>query len=60
MLIQKSTGMIRRILSISFFLFLFLGMSKASNNTKAVMKKQIRLIHSIFSHANSVFAHVGP
>ena len=30
------------------FFFLFLGMSKASD--KAMMKKQIRRIHSVFSH----------
>ena len=43
-----STGIVQRILSIPFFLFL--GMSKASDNTKAAMKKQIRQIHSVFSH----------
>ena len=39
-LIQKSMRIFRRILRIS----------KASDNTKAVMKKQIRRIHSVFSH----------
>ena len=42
MLIQKSTGIVRKILSIVFF-----RMSKASNNTRAAMKKQIRRIHSV-------------
>ena len=51
-LIQKSTRMVRRIFKhfFSFSLFLFFGMSKASDNTKAVMKNQIRRIHSVFSH----------
>ena len=49
MLIQKSMGMVWRILSLSFF-SLFL---RASDNTEVVMKKQIRNIHSVFSHVGS-------
>ena len=46
-LIQKSTKMDAHLLSISFFPF---RMSKASDNTKAAMKKQVWRIHSVFSH----------
>ena len=46
-LIQKSMGIDMSLLSISPHL---LGMSKASDNTKAAMNKQKRLIHSGFSH----------
>ena len=49
-LIQKSTGWDHTFLSI-FFLF-FLGMSRAGVNTKDAMKKQIRRIHSVFSHVD--------
>ena len=30
--------------------FLFLGMSKASYNSKAAMKKKFQCVHSVFSH----------
>ena len=43
----KVYGMDTPLLSISF---LFLGMSKTSNNNEATMKKQIRRIHSVCSH----------
>ena len=36
-----------------FSLYLFLGMSKASDNTKATMNKQIRRIHPAFSQVGS-------
>ena len=49
-LIQKSTGWDHTFLSI-FFSF-FLGMSRAGVNTKDAMKKQIRRIHSVFSHVD--------
>ena len=45
-LIQKSKGMDTSFLSI----FSFSRMSRASDNTKAAMKKQIRQIHSFLSH----------
>ena len=35
-----------------FFFFFFLGMSRAGVNTKDAMKKQIRRIHSVFSHVD--------
>ena len=55
-LIQKSTGWDHTFLSIFFFFFFFffslLGMSRAGVNTKDAMKKQIRRIHSVFSHVD--------
>ena len=45
-LIQKSRDGHVPFKHLSFFL----KMSKASDNTKAAMKKQIRQIHSVFSH----------
>ena len=49
-LIQKSTEVVLRILSISFF---FLEMSNASDNTTAVMKKQLQRVHSVFSNVGT-------
>ena len=49
--IQKSTVWDHTFLSI-FFFFFFLGMSRAGVNTKDAMKKQIRRIHSVFSHVD--------
>ena len=45
-LIQKGMGNGHTLLSI----FFLLGMSRASENTKDAMKKQIWRIHSVFSH----------
>ena len=44
----KSTGMDTPLLNISPLYFL--GMSRASDNTKAAMKKQMRRTHTVFSH----------
>ena len=50
-LIQKSMGWDHTFLSI-FSSSFFLGMSRAGVNTKDAMKKQIRRIHSVFSHVD--------